>query len=87
MISVGSQAAQGLHCVDLLKVDVERAELDVLEGVAAADWCAFMWPLHAVPAAAASHARVPIVVPAGLLAGCLVSPVATSCFGRLACLE
>ncbi|KAK9837460.1 hypothetical protein WJX81_004203 [Elliptochloris bilobata] len=31
-------AAQGLQRVDLLKVDVERAELDVLNGVAAADW-------------------------------------------------
>ena len=34
------QAAQGLPRVDLLKVDVERAELDVLKGVAAADWFA-----------------------------------------------
>lgn len=34
------QAAQGLTRVDLLKVDVERAELDVLTGVAAADWFA-----------------------------------------------
>ena len=32
------QAAQGLQRVDLLKVDVERAELDVLQGVAQDDW-------------------------------------------------
>ena len=29
---------QGLQTVDLLKIDVERAELDVLRGVKAADW-------------------------------------------------
>jgi FkbM family methyltransferase len=29
---------EGLARVDLLKIDVERAELDVLNGVAAADW-------------------------------------------------
>ncbi len=34
------QAAQGLQRVDLLKVDVERAELDVLQGVAQDDWLA-----------------------------------------------
>lgn len=34
------QAAQGLPRVDLLKVDVERAEVDVLKGVDAADWFA-----------------------------------------------
>ena len=60
----GFQAAQGLHGVDLLKIDVERAELDVLAGVAAADWCAFAWPLRAVPAAAARRACAPTWVPA-----------------------
>ena len=30
--------AQGLASLDLLKVDVERAELEVLQGVEAADW-------------------------------------------------
>lgn len=30
--------AQGLERVDLLKVDVERAELDVLRGVRREDW-------------------------------------------------
>ena len=29
---------QGLDSVDLLKIDVERAELDVLRGVEASDW-------------------------------------------------
>ncbi len=29
---------QGLEVVDLLKVDVERAELDVLRGIADGDW-------------------------------------------------
>ena len=29
---------QGLQCVDLLKIDVERAELDVLRGIADEDW-------------------------------------------------
>ncbi len=42
------QAAQGLQRVDLLKVDVERAELDVLQGVAPDDWSApeptAVWP-------------------------------------------
>lgn len=61
MVPVVCQAGQGLHCVDLLKIDVERAELDVLTGVAAADWCAFIWPVHAVPAGADSHARVPVL--------------------------
>ena len=30
--------AQGLERVDLLKIDVERAELDVLRGVRREDW-------------------------------------------------
>ncbi len=30
--------AQGLERVDLLKIDVERAELDVLHGVRQQDW-------------------------------------------------
>ncbi len=29
---------QGFQCVDLLKIDVERAELDVLRGIADKDW-------------------------------------------------
>ncbi|BDA48598.1 probable 31-O-demethyl-FK506 methyltransferase FkbM [Coccomyxa sp. Obi] len=29
---------EGLRCVDLLKIDVERAELDVLRGIADEDW-------------------------------------------------
>ena len=28
-----------LHCIDLLKVDVQKSELDVLLGVKADDWC------------------------------------------------
>ena len=31
-------AAEGIACIDLLKVDVEKSELDVLLGVEAADW-------------------------------------------------
>lgn len=34
----GPGCSQGLHCVDLLKVDVERAELEVLQGIEEADW-------------------------------------------------